>query len=183
MARSNIFRIPRRRKYYTDKERLDYKISQTTQSIEHLKKVIRSEAHTASLETKNKSYQTLKRLNNSLQVLRKLKYPAVSIKNKRISKKLILNPSRKPTSLTAQENINKKKKKSKKLFVNPGFIKNRKSGSIIGVESRLKESYAKEKFEKSVKNYPKGGKIRRDPFATQKDPSEDFDVNDLYRYR
>ena len=156
MARSNIFRIPRRRKYYTDSERLDYKILQTTQSIEHLKKVRRSESHTASLKTKNKSYQDLKRLSTSLQELTKLKNLAIRSKNK---------------------------KKPKALFINPGFIKKRRSSSIVGTNSSLKESYAKEKFEKSVKNYPKGGKTRRDPFATQKDPTEDFDVNDLYKYR
>lgn len=183
MARSNIFRIPKGRKYYTNSERLDYKIVQTTKSIEHLKKVIRAEEHTAPYAVKNKSYQTLKRLNTSLQELRKLKNPVLSSKNRKRPKELIVNSSRKLTSLSGPENINKKKKKTKTLFVNPGFIENRKSGSIITTTSRLKESFAKEKFEKSVKNYPKGGKTRRDPFATQKDPTDDFNVNDLYRYK
>ena len=160
MARSNIFRIPKGRKYYTDCERLDYKIAQTTKSIEHLKKVIRAEAQTAPFAVKNKSYKDLKILKYKLDEL---------------NKKKILQNSKK---------LKRNKRPGPKIpIVNPSFLKNRESGNIITTTNKAKESFAKEKFEKSLKNYPKGGKTRRDPFATQKDPTEDFDVNDLYKYR
>lgn len=46
-----------------------------------------------------------------------------------------------------------------------------------------KKKAASKRIEKEIKYFPEGGKKRRDPFATQKDPVDDFDVNDLYRYK